>query len=98
MIYITGRRLSPGGSRPSHITHLRATNDDGSNPVLYTRQQMVDWIDGTDGSGQKGVAKVHNRYGVDPVVHTVHPSVGSPYVQSSPDNTTTDNLLSLPPC
>jgi hypothetical protein len=52
-----------------------------------TRPKMVQWID-----VDKGSAKVNNYNGVDPVIRTVHPSCGSPYVRSEPDNTTSDNL------
>jgi len=51
------------------------------------------WID-----NQHGVAKVQSRYGVDPVVRTMHPVGRAAYVQTQPNDTTTDNLLSLPPC
>jgi hypothetical protein len=44
------------------------------------------------------VAKVHNPYGADATCRTVHPQTGTPYVQTRPDNTTADNLLSLPDC
>ena len=88
MIYVTAVKLSPGGTRPSHITDLR-WRDTGSTGE-WSRPQMVKWID------TGGIAKVHNAYGLDPTVRTVHPTYGEPYVQTKPDNTTTDNLLSLP--
>jgi Protein of unknown function (DUF3892) len=92
MIYVTGRRLSPGGTRPSHITHM-SWQEVGTNLTdIWTRAKMVEWIDGG------GVAKVHNAYGADPLVHTVHPANSPAYVQTRPDDTTSDNLLSLPPC
>ncbi len=93
MIYVTGRRLSAGGSLPSHITDLSWSEVGTGLTGLWARATMVDWID-----NKKGEAKVKNAFGIDVRVHTVHPSVGSAYVQTSPDNTTTDNLLSLPPC
>lgn len=92
MIYVTGRRLSNGGTRPSHITHLSWQEVGTNNAATWTRAQMVQWID------NGGTAKVHNNYGADPLVHTVHPANSDAYVQTKPDNTTTDNLLSLPPC
>jgi hypothetical protein len=92
MIHVTGRRLSQGGNRPSHITHLSWQEDGTKNAATWTRAKMVEWIDGG------GSAKVHNGYGVDPSVRSVHPSASPAYVQTKPDNTTTDNLLSLPPC
>jgi hypothetical protein len=98
VLYVIARRLSFGGTRPSHITHLRVQDSGETTSNIWSKQTLVDWIDGTDGTGRRGVAKVHNAYGVDPVVHTVHPAHGDPYVQTQPDNTTTDNLLSLPPC
>lgn len=98
MIYVTGRRLSNGGTKPSHITHLRVTESDGSEPKIWTKQFLVDWIDGTDGTGRTGIAKVRNAFGVDVTVRTVHPTGAPAYVQTNPDNMTTDNLLSLPPC
>jgi hypothetical protein len=88
MIYVTAVKLSHGGTRPSHITDLR-WRDTGSAGE-WSRPHMVKWID------TGGTAKVHNAYGLDPVVRTVHPTYGEPYVQTKPDNTTTDNLLSLP--
>ena len=99
MIWITGKRLSSGGSRPSHITNLRWQDADNSNSTaIWTTSQLVGWIDGTDGTNQKGLAKVYNPTGPDVAVHTVHPAGRPAYVQTSPDNTTTDNLLSLPNC
>jgi hypothetical protein len=53
---------------------------------------MVTWID------NHGVAKVRNSLGSDVSVHTVHPTNDAAYVQTKPDNTTTDNLLNLPNC
>ena len=98
MIWITGRRLSAGGSRPSHITHLRWEDAESSATGLWTTARLVEWIDGTDGTSQHGVAKVHNPLGADVSVYTVHPAGHAPHVQTRPDNTTADNLLSLPPC
>lgn len=88
MIYITGIRLSTGGSRPSHITHLRWQEAGSANSDIWPREKMVNWID------QGGDARVHNAFGQDPVVRTVHPYGADPYVQTKPDNTVTDNLLS----
>jgi len=92
MIYVTGKRLSPGGFRPSHITDLRWEEVGTNQTDIWTRARMVDWIDGG------GVAKVRNTFGVDVNVHTVHPHNAPAYVQTSPDNTTADNLLKLPDC
>jgi hypothetical protein len=90
MIYVTAVRLSSGGTRPSHITDLRWRESGSTKASEWSRAQMVKWI------GTGGTAKVHNAYGIDPIVRTVHPTYGEPYVQTKPDNTPTDNLLSLP--
>jgi Protein of unknown function (DUF3892) len=92
MIYVTGKRLSVGGNRPSHITHLRWEEIGTNNSSIWTRAQMVQWID------NGGTAKVNNLFGIDPEVRTVHPQNAPAYVQTKPDNTPTDNLLNLPPC
>jgi len=93
MIYVTGRRLSEGGFRPSHITDLRWEEPGTRNVnVISTRAEIVKFIDGG------GVAKVRNPFGIDVNVHTVHPHNAPAYVQTAPDNTTADNLLKLPDC
>ena len=93
MITVTGKRLTSGGSRPSHITHLRWDEpSSGQRGVLSPRSDMVRWIN----NGL--VATVNNPYGADATCRTVHPQNSAPYVQTKPDNTTADNLLSLPDC
>jgi hypothetical protein len=91
MIYVTAIRLSAGGSRPSHITRLWWDEVGTTAAGDWSVAEMVEWID-----VKRGEAKVRNPYGTDAVVRTVHP-VGRPsYVQTKPDDTTADNLLSLP--
>jgi hypothetical protein len=92
MINVTGKRLTSGGSCPSHITHLRWNEPSTGNGGVSPRSDMVGWID------NGVVATVHNPYGTDATCRTVHPQYGAPYVQTKPDNTTADNLLSLPDC
>ncbi|CAM4290242.1 MULTISPECIES: DUF3892 domain-containing protein [Myxococcus] len=86
MIYITAVRLS-GGNRLEHITDLkwenRATSESGSS----TRAQIVAWID------QGNEARVQVGYS-ESKVEVVR--ADPPYLRSSPNNTTVDNLLSLP--
>lgn len=98
MIWITGKRLSHGGSRPSHVAHLRWRDADLTETGIATTAQLVAWIDGTDGTNHKGIAKVSNPSGPDVTVRTVHPAGRAPYVQTRPDNTTADNLLNHPDC
>jgi hypothetical protein len=97
MIYVIGITLTNGGYLPEHIRDLLTTKADGSDQTWWTRQQLVDWIDGTDGTGVRGTAFVRNPFGVSDVqVRTVHPTYGAPYVRTAPDDTTADNLLRLP--
>lgn len=83
--------MQSGGDRPSHITHLKWENPNTGKTGQSTKQEIVDWIDEKNGS-----AAVRNPYGANAPVHTVHPAIGPDFVQTKADNTTTDNLLSLP--
>ena len=91
MIYVTGIRVQSGGNRPSHITHLRWEEVGTTKADIWLKQRLVDWIDKEGGS-----AAVRNPYGADAPVHTVHPAIAPDYVQTKADDTTADNLMSLP--
>lgn len=82
---ITHVRLSHGGTDERHITEVMLATG-----LTFTREQIVDHIElkleyfFTTGDGRKAT------------VEAVRPSVGSPYIRTKADNTTKDNLLSLP--
>ncbi|MFP2961017.1 DUF3892 domain-containing protein [Myxococcus sp. 1LA] len=86
MIYITAVRLS-GGERLEHITHLKWVNRATGGSESSTRATIVAWIDqGIDVRVQVGRSESK--------VEVVR--ANPPYLRSSPNNTTADNLLSLP--
>lgn len=89
MIYITARHMEPSnGTSLWHIARVKWKEDGTTNVGDWTRQQMVNWINGG------GDARVQDGYGsVKVEVVDTQP----PYLRTKPDGRTTDNLLSLPP-
>ena len=89
MIRITAIRTSPSGSmETSHITHVRWVNPTTELTRDQPRQHVADWID------KGGDAYVQNGSDVSRVV--TYPLNGKKFLRTTPDNTTRDNLLSLP--
>lgn len=82
---ITHIRLSSTGYSNEHITHVKL-----SSGVQETVQQVVSYID----------AKFEYYYtsanGSKAIVETVHPVGKAAYIRTKANNTTQDNLLSLP--
>lgn len=82
---ITHIRLSSTGNSTEHITHVKL-----STGTIETVSQVVKYIDSnfeyyyTTGGGSKAV------------VESVHPTGRPAYIRTKANNTTKDNLLSLP--
>ena len=86
MRYIIAVRLA-GGDRLEHITHVKWEDRVKRSNGQSTRAEMVVWID--DGN------EVRVRVGSnESKVHVVR--TNPPYLKTSPNDTTADNLLSLP--
>ncbi|KDQ04370.1 DUF3892 domain-containing protein [Rhodococcus qingshengii] len=87
---ITHRRMSPGGTRNEHITHVKWRGDAGEGDGSATTAQMVDYIDN----------RGHSAYVVGPnsrsTVQTVHPPGAAAYLRTVANGVEDDNLLSLP--
>jgi hypothetical protein len=93
MIYITEVRLSRDGSSNEHIEAVRWELQ--SSPTARgesTVEEMIDWID-----NKKGFVHVRDSEGHDVRVESRHqdPPRRS-YIQTEPDKSKKDNLLSLP--
>jgi hypothetical protein len=87
---ITHRRMSPGGTRNEHITHVFCQGDAGEGAHSATKAQMVDFID-----VQKGTAYVLGPLSRSEV-ETVHMSGVTPFLRTCANGIEDDNLLSLP--
>ncbi len=91
MVLITHVRLSENGYAPEHIIRVRwkdsanGTKPDGEMDLETT----IGWLD----KGNRAFV-TDGRNTVE--VTVVRPSVGRPYIKTRPDQTTRDNLLSLP--
>ncbi|WP_068786631.1 DUF3892 domain-containing protein [Paenibacillus phocaensis] len=84
---ITHIRLSdPWGSNTEHITHVML-----SGGTVETREEVVRYIDG----GHE-YFYTHGPWNTKAYVETVHPYGRPAYIRTKANNTTTDNLLSLP--
>jgi len=93
-IYITAIRLTlPNGSH-EHISHIwcsETSKQYQQGHAQKTIQEAVDFLGNSSNS-----AKVYNpRTGGTVDVNVVRTHSGA-YLRTSPDNTTADNLLSLP--
>ncbi|MGW6261530.1 DUF3892 domain-containing protein [Streptomyces sp. NPDC055085] len=90
-IQITAVRLSAGGTKHEHITHLwwrnSATGKTGDN----TRAQIIAWIE--DEGGQAYTSDGNGRRAT---VAVVTPSNGQKHLRTHADGTWTNNLLALP--
>ncbi|GHG90251.1 DUF3892 domain-containing protein [Comamonas sp. JC664] len=86
MRYIIAVRLS-GGDRLEHITDLKWQEPATGWSNTNTRAEMVAWID----NGNEARVRVGSNESKVEVVRA-----NPPYLRSSPNNTTADNLLSLP--
>jgi hypothetical protein len=87
---ITHRRMSPGGTRNEHITHVQWQGDAGEGVDAATKAQMVHFID-----VQKGTAYVLGPQSRSQV-GTVHEAGTTPYLRTYANGKWDDNLLSLP--
>jgi hypothetical protein len=86
---VVGIRLSAGGYRHEHITHVWWTETGQSGSTPWTTEQMVRWIE----SG--GSAYVSNGTKAAPIrVRTS--DAGRKYLQTLADGIWSNNLLSLP--
>lgn len=90
MVYITGIRLGLNGHNHSHITHVRWTN--GEKTDISTVAQMVKFIDDKNEVRVKVVTLGGQVAEVPVSVVKATP----PYLRTNGDQTTADNLLSLP--
>jgi len=75
------------------ITHLGWVNENDGSNGKNTRLEIYNWI-----KNDKGYAYVVDKYGNKVKVITAETSTGTKYVKTEADNTTTNNLLSLPEC
>ncbi|ASE62643.1 DUF3892 domain-containing protein [Chryseobacterium indologenes] len=74
------------------ITHLGWIGDDGK-PGKSTRLEIYNWI-----KNESGLAYVADGYGNQVKVITAETYNGTKYLKTEADNTTRNNLLSLPEC
>ncbi|KQK26581.1 hypothetical protein AR438_04845 [Chryseobacterium aquaticum] len=74
------------------ITHLGWIGEDGKSNKS-TRLEIYDWI-----KNQNGIAYVTDYFGNKVNVFTAETINGTKYLKTAADNTTTNNLLSLPEC
>ena len=88
MIYITAIRLSAGGNTLKHITDVRWFEPSTGNRNDWPRSRMVTWI-----RDERGDARVKDQRGEAQVIVVED---NPPYLKASPNDRTTDNLLSLP--
>ena len=77
-------RMSANGTHPSHITDLRWLNQNGAT-FTGSRAEMVAFV------GQHPGAAFTNANGIRANLHVVQH-----WVETMPDATRVDNLLSLP--
>lgn len=75
------------------ITHLGWVNEQNGTSGKSTRLELYKWIK-VDG----GYAYVKDSQGNIAKVITAETALGTKYVKTEADNTTKDNLLSLPEC
>lgn len=90
MIYITAVKMSPGGSRHEHISHVRWTDPSTAKTGENARGEIVSFID-----DESGDVRVRDGQGAVEV-RTVHPAGKPAYVRTYADGRLTDNLLQLP--
>ena len=90
MLYITAVRLG-GGRSLHHITHVKWLSPDDGKSNQMTVAQTIAWMENNPTTSVK-VAGVDGPA----LVRIVRPQGGTPYIRTSPDNSPTDNLLSLP--
>jgi hypothetical protein len=89
LVYITGIQLVSGGTRPEHISNVMWLNGDTGKADRCSTARMIQFID------QRNLVQVGGPNG--PVaVRVARPTNGAPYLRTTPDNTTRDNLLELP--
>jgi Protein of unknown function (DUF3892) len=88
-VYITAIEVSEKPPKFEHITKVKFLNPSGTTGT-YTTAKMVEHLaknDNVSVGGPNGPAKVR----------VVQPKGGGdPYLRTTPDGTTADNLLSLP--
>lgn len=87
MLYITAVRLSQGGTRAAHITNVKWLNSGDGTTNDCNTAVMVDYIN------KRNPVEVAGPNG--PIRVTVV-NANLPYIRTNEDNTTRDNLLSLP--
>lgn len=91
MIRITERHMV-GGRLHEHITEVRWVGIESGKHGSSTRQEMVDWLDKSDGN-----RAVVGDYPLDYVeVGVWHRANAPDYIRTYANETWTDNLLSLP--
>ncbi len=83
-------RLSSDGQHEAHITHLQ------SDRGIETREQVVENIDKYHYVYYVVRPEGKGNIGVETAYYGTILGGGHEYVKPKPDNTTTDNLLSLP--
>lgn len=89
MVRITAIRMSPPSSNDTtHIVRVKWLNPDTGKSGDTSRTGMADWID------EGGNAYV--QVGSDSSKVITYRLNGVKYLRTTPDNTTRDNLLSLP--
>lgn len=93
MAFIIAVRLSAGGSLPEHITHVMIRPEPNRQPEIADAARIVALLRG--GSGALYVRVGDRVVAVSPVVPDPPRTA---YLRTAPDDTTEDNLLSLPRC
>lgn len=88
MVRCTAIRMSAGGYRHEHITHIRWEGSNGTG--VSTRAEMVAYVE----RGEK--AYVKDKQGDVAFLRVRVSSAGNKYVQTYADGIWSDNLLALP--
>ncbi|MBF6423022.1 DUF3892 domain-containing protein [Nocardia farcinica] len=88
-VLFTHRRMSPGGTRNEHITHVKWRQEHDGETGFMSKPQAVKWLD--DGN-RAFVQGPHSRVEVG----VVREAGKEPYLRTHANGKWDDNLLSLP--
>jgi hypothetical protein len=89
-IQITRTELSDGGTTHQHIVRLSWTEPSTGKSGIWTRAELVTWIE-----DKKGHAYTEDTAGHRADVAVRKPERGEKYVQTHADGVWTNNLLAL---
>ena len=91
MVYLTAVRIGSTGTKASHITDVMWLNTEDGQANQTSVAQIIEFIE----RPPMGGVRVAGPNGPTDV-KVVRPTTGTPYIRTNEDNSSRDNLLSLP--